>query len=86
MAFLDWLRDAEQRCGDRPALEADSSALDCPVARCQRCSFQFPTGTLAAVCPRCLERFSPAPCDGGCWTCPLVTRAFSRVGTDETDA
>jgi hypothetical protein len=44
----------------------------CPVAKCQRCGYEFTPYTVSAVCPRCLEPFVRDPCYGGCFSCPLL--------------
>jgi hypothetical protein len=46
----------------------------CPVAKCQRCGYEFTPYTVSAVCPRCLEPFVRDPCYGGCFSCPLLPR------------
>lgn len=54
----------------------DSTELPelCPVARCDRCGYEFTAYTVSAVCPRCLEPFSREQCYGGCFACPLLAR------------
>lgn len=60
------------RSGDESA-RADTELPDlCPVARCERCGYEFEAYTISAVCPRCLEAFAREPCYGGCFSCPLL--------------
>lgn len=53
-------------------LEPDGLPEFCPVARCERCGYEFTPYTVSAVCPRCLEAFSREQCYGGCFACPLL--------------
>ena len=61
------------------AVDSDESASSlpelCPVAKCDRCGYEFTPYTVSAVCPRCLEPFTRDPCYGGCFSCPLLPAA-----------
>lgn len=64
-----WRRRADD---DVDATKATDLPELCPVAKCERCGYEFTPYTVSAVCPRCLEPFVRDPCYGGCFSCPLL--------------
>ncbi len=57
---------------EAPSQAANALPTACPVAKCERCGYEFTPVTVSTVCPRCLEPFLRDPCYGGCFSCPLL--------------